>query len=549
MGTSFYMICVLSMFSIILLRNGVNGQNCLFDGNATYTPPESSCFPNATADCVYNKTCRVGYQGSNENVTCNSTHIWEEEAELCTECSEPNYGKNCSMIGRCSTVIYCTFSKVDGCVKTSGSNSWAECDLGNLAISVPPVVHETIRRADSVTLISYINVDQVDVNVTVTFNETTYNLNASGVDSDYGPKYIHSVPVNLQSAGKYTFRAVSLYSESEETVVLKIYDPVKITRVYNSLNVQLNENTLNEIEPGQQNFSWICEASGLPTPNVTWLLSGVEVSTLNIGDRIYQIKNESSSTLHFRPETGVQPEDSGMYSCSASNRDEYDTYQDMRSIGLVVKESPPEETFATRQEFLIAVCIIGMTLIVLIGVFIFFIVKINKKLKTSPKEADYRAPPNNYTPEHRPGGQRSDSFDNLDNAPPSRQHNNEADPPYMPTRPQEPLSNANHGNQRRTRYEQPTRKTEIPNLPGNRTYRPDTSYNPPASSRGRNNGEHVNPAFQPPENDYDAPYGGAGLNYDQPSQTRSSMHHGDSAEHIYDDTAPEADDGLYAETM
>ena len=64
------------------------------------------------------------------------------------------------------------------------------------------------------------------------------------------------------------------------------------------------------------NLVFTCTVSGMPTPDVTWLKDGVVLS--DDDDRVAILTDLSMRESQLQI-TSVIPEDSGLYTCSASN--------------------------------------------------------------------------------------------------------------------------------------------------------------------------------------------------------------------------------------
>ncbi|CAH3163864.1 unnamed protein product, partial [Pocillopora meandrina] len=70
---------------------------------------------------------------------------------------------------------------------------------------------------------------------------------------------------------------------------------------------------LNATKEEGENFTWFCEASGNPEPNISWIFNGSHINT-NYNPNIVFSKDKRKLTI-----TNVSRKDSGEYQCLASN--------------------------------------------------------------------------------------------------------------------------------------------------------------------------------------------------------------------------------------
>ena len=72
-------------------------------------------------------------------------------------------------------------------------------------------------------------------------------------------------------------------------------------------------NPLNATKTEGENFTWFCNAIGIPEPNISWIFKG-SLNNTNDNPRIVFPKDRQKMTI-----TNISRTDSGEYQCLASN--------------------------------------------------------------------------------------------------------------------------------------------------------------------------------------------------------------------------------------
>ncbi|GAB6023673.1 hypothetical protein CHUAL_008436 [Chamberlinius hualienensis] len=185
-------------------------------------------------------------------------------------------------------------------------------------------------------------------NVGVYTSETLYTLLVD----------IEINPVVLETSGTYICRATAREggkNEEKKTII-------SVQKTTSPVIMDTNLNNTEYTVFKEQHFEFICRASGVPPPNITWYLNGTMIKTSN--DTAIQFLENGAKLVIAR----TLPSDSGRYLCVASNR----AGANMRNATLIVLDVEAASPLSKGGIIGISVFIIVAVVVIIVGgVFLF----------------------------------------------------------------------------------------------------------------------------------------------------------------------------------
>ncbi|KAI5614770.1 hemicentin-1 isoform X1 [Silurus asotus] len=190
------------------------------------------------------------------------------------------------------------------CVATNAAGE-AQQNI-RLSVHEPPVIHSAGETVNQTILAGY----QIQLQCKATgspvpamtwYKDSRPLTSAAGVSILNRGQVLEIDRAQVADAGLYKCVAVSVAGTTELTLSLQVYVPPSISSKGGMVTVVVNDPIRLE-----------CEASGLPSPSLTWLKEGSPVSSSSNGIQIL----DGGRVLSFR---SAQVSDAGYYTCVAVN--------------------------------------------------------------------------------------------------------------------------------------------------------------------------------------------------------------------------------------